>query len=111
MRFHLPSLLQISTSIEQIWVHIHISNKHSIIIGSVYCPPNSSITVLDELETTINDIRNSHPSAIIILGGDFNASGIDWKHKSLTNSYVSVPFREKPEEGGSDISAHKIYIL
>ena len=75
----LSSLLQVFTSIDQIWVHIHIKNKQNIIVGSVYCPPNSPVTVLDELENIINDIRNSHPTAKIFLGGDFNASGIDWQ--------------------------------
>ena len=44
-------------------------------------------SILDELENTISDIRNSHPTARI-LGGDFDASGIDWQHKSLEESYV-----------------------
>ena len=67
-----------------------MKHKQSIIVGSVYCPPNSSTTILDELENTINDIRNAHPTARIFLGGDFNASGIDWQCKSLTESYVPV---------------------
>ena len=88
-------LLQVSASIEQIWVHAHIKNKQSIIIGSVYCPPNSPVSALDELENTINDIRKSHPTARIFKGGDFNACGIDWRQRFVTTSYVSVPFKEK----------------
>ena len=64
-------------------------------MGSFYCPPSSSTSILDELENTISDIRNSHTTARILLGGDFDTSGIDWHNKSLEESYVPVPFREK----------------
>ena len=96
VRNEIPSsLLSVSTSAEQIWVHVHVKHKPSLIVGSCYCPPSSSTTILDELENTLSDIRGSHPTARILLGGDLNASGIDWQHKSLEESYVSVPFREK----------------
>ena len=80
---------------EQIWIHVHVKNQPNIIVGSFYYPPSSSTSILDALENTISDIRNSHPTARILLGGDFNASGIEWQHKSLEESYVPVPFREK----------------
>ena len=47
-------------------------NRISCIMGPVYFPPNSPITVLDELQDT-----NSHPTAKIFLGGDFNSPGLD----------------------------------
>ena len=75
------SLIHVSESIEQIWVHIHKQYKQSIILGSVYFPPNSTVTVLDELQDTISKIGNSHPTAKLLLGGDFNSPGIDWHNK------------------------------
>ena len=95
VRNEIPSLISVSTSAEQIWIHVHVKNQPNIIVGSFYCPPSSSTSILDELGNTISDIRNSHPTARILLGDDFNASGIDWQHKSLEESYVPVPFREK----------------
>ena len=96
VRNEIPSsLISVSTSIEQIWIHVHVKNQPNIIVGSFYCPPSSSPSILDELENTISDIRNYHSTARILLGGDFNASVLDWQHKSLEKSYVPVSFREK----------------
>ena len=52
------SLTHVCRSIEQIWVHIQKQHQQSIILGSVCFPPNSPITVLDELQDTISEIRN-----------------------------------------------------
>ena len=96
VRSDIPSsLIHVSKSIEQIWVHIQKQHKQSIILGSVYFPPNSPITVLDELQDTISEIRNSHPTVKLLLGGDFNSPGINWHHKTLLDSHVSASFREK----------------
>ena len=37
----------------------------------------STITVLDELQDTMSEIRNSHPTAKLLLGGDFASPGIN----------------------------------
>jgi len=34
------------------------------------------------------------PDTVLILGGDFNCPGIDWGSGDLTESYISVSFRE-----------------
>ena len=68
--------------------------KHSIILGPVYFPPKS-VTVLDKLQDIISEIRNSHPTAKLFLGDNFNSPGINWHRKTLSDSYVSVSFREK----------------
>ena len=96
VRSDIPSsLIHVSKSIEQIWVHIQKQHKQSIILGSVYFPLNSPITVLDELQDTISGFRNSHPTAKLLLGGDFNSPGINYHHKTLLDSHVSASFKEK----------------
>ena len=88
------SQVKCNTPIELIWVRIHNNTDNDIIIGSFYCPPHSPITVLDELVQSISDIQTMYPSAIIIIGGDFNSPGINWSNKSLITSYISRQFRE-----------------
>ena len=61
------SLIHVSEMIEQTWVHIHKDHKQSVILGSVYCPPNSLGTILDQSKVTISDIKNSHPTIIHIF--------------------------------------------
>ena len=57
-------IAHVSELIEQIWFHIHkqLQCKQSIILGLIYFPPNSPIIILDELQDTISEIRNSHIS-------------------------------------------------
>jgi len=66
-----------------------------VIIGSVYLPPHSVDTVLDDLQCCVNEIKQRYPCIQIILGGDFNCQGIDWEHGTLINSYVTNHYREK----------------
>ena len=37
----------------------------------------------------------AYPTAKIFLGGDFNSPGINWSDGTLSESYVSVSFRER----------------
>ena len=87
------SLLQVSTQIEQIWVQIHLKNQTKYCTGFSLLSSKFSYNCLG----WIREYHQWHQKlpARIFLGGNFNASGIDWQHKSLTNSYVTVPFREK----------------
>ena len=84
-----------SSNIEIVWAHIHQQNKQDIILGSFYCPPGSSISVLEELQISVSEIKQNIPTAKIILGVDFNAPGIDWSNRSLIESYASIAFRKK----------------
>ena len=103
VRSDIPSsLIHVSKSIEQIWIHIHEQYKQSIILGSVYFPPNSPITVLEELQVTISEIKSTYPTVKVLLGGDFNSPGINWHHKVLLDSYVPASFREKLLEMAED---------
>ena len=97
IRKTIPSseLYTTNSDIEIVWAHIHQKSKQDVILGSFYCPPGSSISVLEELQTSVSQIKQSFPTAKIILGGDFNAPGIDWPNRTLLESYVSTAFREK----------------
>ena len=83
-----------STSIEIIWVYLHIG-KTGIAVGSFYGPPHSPDSLLDDLLLSITEIKHKFPHTQVILGGDFNRPGIDWEYGTLLDSYVSHRFREK----------------
>jgi len=89
------SLIKISTPIEIVWVHLHIGNGDSIVIGSFYGPPQSADVLLDDLQSSIADVKQKFPHSQIILGGDFNCPGINWQNGTLLNLYVSCHFQEK----------------
>lgn len=88
------SQVDTGASCEIVWCCIHGRSGQTLIVGSFYCPPQSSIAVLEELTKSIRIIKAKYPSARLILGGDFNAPGIDWKNGCLTESYTSKSFRE-----------------
>jgi len=77
IRKTIPSseLYTTNSDIEIVWAHIHQKSKQDVILGSFYCPPGSSISVLEELQASVSQIKQSFPTAKIILGGDFNAPG------------------------------------
>ena len=79
-----------SSNIETVWAHIHQQNKQDIILGLFYCPPDSSVAVLEELQISVSEIKQNFPTAKIILGGDFDAHGIDWSNRSLIESYMYI---------------------
>ena len=53
------------------------------------------ISVLEDLQNSLREVKSAYPTAEIFLGGDFNLSGINWSNSFITDSYVSKSFREK----------------
>jgi len=81
---NLPTSEIISESpLEIVWAKVHTKSKDDLIIGSFYCPPNSPLTVFDELAQNLDDIKEKYPHSKIIIAGDFNRPGIDWEHDLL----------------------------
>ena len=90
IRENLPSYqIHTDSSLEIIWVRIHINLNSDIILGSFYRPPNSSSSVLNDLGDSLCYIKSQFPNTKIILGGDFNCPGINWQTETLIDSYVS----------------------
>ena len=69
---------------EIIWIQL-VTSDGPLLFGVFYCPPNSGITTLEELNTAISSILGNFP---IVLCGDFNVPDIDW---SLVTPRVSSP--------------------
>ena len=59
---------------EIIWTRLHLRNHEDLIVGSFYCPPNSSPLVFEDLSLEIADIKQNYPHSKIILGGENMAS-------------------------------------
>ncbi|XP_065886047.1 uncharacterized protein [Dysidea avara] len=89
------SQIDTDSPIEIVWTYVHVGKNNDVIVGSFYCPPHSTDTVLEDLQSSVNAIKQKYPRIRVILGGDFNCPGIDWEHGTLTESYVPCHFREK----------------
>ena len=56
---HRPCLIRVFT---------HFRNCHRINIGTFYCPPNSSVSVMDHLFSVLESLDSSYFSNFVLLG-------------------------------------------
>ena len=78
-------LPRFDTKCEIRWVKVHLQAAKTI-IGAYYLPPSASIDHLQELDASLNKVREQYPSADILLGGDFNLRWINWENLSYAPS-------------------------
>ena len=104
-----PSIqIELDSTIEIIWVELHLEGKGNIIIGSFYGPPPLSANLINDLTASVTQVKQKFPSAKIILGGDFNCPGIDWELECLTDSYIPSHIREELIEFAHDARLDQI---
>ena len=94
---------------EAVWVQIHTHKHCSMILGSFYCPPHSPVSVWGNLAQCVCQLRQKYPD-LVLLGGDFNCPGIDWCSGNLTESHVSLLFRESLIEFAQDFLLEQIIL-
>jgi len=58
-------------------------NAKSLVIGSFYRPPDENAERLEQLDLSLQNLPSRCHDKTIHLGGDFNASGIDWDLNSV----------------------------
>jgi len=69
----------VDTPCEAVWVQIHNYEHLSVILGSFYCPPQSPVQIWDDLAHCVSQIRHRFPDTALLMGGDLNSQGIDWR--------------------------------
>ncbi|XP_025419025.1 uncharacterized protein LOC112689501 [Sipha flava] len=73
-----------NNNIEQLFIKLSMGS-FTLLIGSVYIPPNSSVDIYNDHTDTVSNLLNlSHYSNVILLG-DYNLPGIHW---SLLNNKI-----------------------
>ena len=100
----------IDSSCEVIWVQIHSQNHCSRILGLFCCPPQSPVSVWDDLALCVSQLRQRLPDIPLLLGGDFNCPGIDWGTSSLTELYLLILFRESLVQFAHDFLLEQIIL-
>jgi exonuclease III len=73
---------ELETECEIKWVKIEIVGRKDLYLCSYYLPKTSDTDGLDKFADSIERARNINNS-IILIGGDFNMPGWDWKKKIL----------------------------
>ena len=67
---------------ELVWATITLNDHSKLVVGSFYRPPNKGVRPILELESQLSEITDTFRNILkttLILGGDFNAGGIDWE--------------------------------
>lgn len=88
-------------SCETVWCKILLQNGSSVAIGSFYRPPGlRTAHPLFQLSNVLLSLQTTH----VILGGDFNLLGVEWKSFKpvLNTSFLYTAFREM-------INAHSLF--
>ena len=64
--------------------------QSTLLIISVYRPPNNDITYMENLCGTIENLILNHPNSIIWIAGDINLPNINWSNWSLRSCNYSL---------------------
>lgn len=69
---------------EIVWTKI-THNSGDVLFGSFYRPPSTSVDYLEQLESSMNNVKqlNGLNGKHVILGGDFNLPDINWEDNSI----------------------------
>jgi len=73
---------------------ILLSNKESVILCSVYQPPNSSLQYLEEFTVNLNTIIVNIPDTPIWIASDFNLPIIKWGDGTISGNNYPRAFGE-----------------
>ena len=73
-----------------IMAKIDTSNGKTLVAGSLYRPPNSGPTYMEEMCKDLNTLISSHRSATIWLGGDLNLPDIDWQTQQVQGNQYPI---------------------
>ena len=76
---------------ELLWCHLTLQDQN-ILVGAFYRQERSKVDSLSNLSASLTSLQNSVTLPYIILGGDFNVPGINWKEDVLR---AENPLQEK----------------
>ena len=83
---------------ESVWAIITLKDLSKLVVGSFYRPPDRGIQPLLDLEIELAQISEkirNNPKTTLILGGDFNAGGINWDNCTVDHDATNRPLKEK----------------
>ena len=83
---------------ELVWAPITLKDHSKLVVGSFYRPPNQGVSPILELERQLSEITDTfknNPKTTLILGGDFNAGGIDWETGLVPDDSPNRLLKEK----------------
>ena len=80
------SQIPLSDTTESVACKVQTNNGDTLIILTVYRPPNRDLLYMQNLCKLIEDLYIAHKESIIWIAGDFNLPNIDWSINSVTDN-------------------------
>ena len=80
------------------WATITLKDHSKLVVGSFYRPLNQGVSQILELESQLSEITDTfrnNPKTTLILGGGFNAGGIDWETGLVPDDSPNRLLKEK----------------
>ena len=75
--------LETGDDVEAVFAKITLDKNKTLIVGSVYRPPSSDHNYMEDLCSTIEDLKKRFKNAVFWIGGDFNLPDINWKSSTV----------------------------
>ena len=76
-------LIDTENDTESIFIKISLHNNKSLIVGSIYRPPNSDINYVEKIKSTVDNVLRKNRTSVVWIGGDINLPDICWKTQSI----------------------------
>ena len=78
------------SSSELVACKIQLAYHSSLIACSIYRPPSSSDSYLEDLSNQLSQIHSDHPSSALWIVGDINLPDINWSNSSVSGHSYSL---------------------
>ena len=86
-QYDMTLLPDLETNCEILWAKVQISASKSSTLGCFYRPPDSKISISEELVKSL-DLMPKKSNQTIVLGGVFNLPGIDCKQITMRAAFA-----------------------
>ena len=67
---YISELIDTENDTESIYIKISLYNNKSLIVGSIYRPPNSDINYVEKIKSTVDNVLRKNRTSVVWLGGD-----------------------------------------
>ena len=96
---------------ELTFIQVDLVGSPKLVIGAFYRPPFTDNEYLDNLCKAVDSVRQKHPTAHFILGGDFNVGDVDWPTSSVPKGSQSAGICNQVVELAEDHSLTQVVTM
>lgn len=77
---------------EHVFISLQLDGSDQLVLGAIYRSPSSDKFNDEKISAAINYVSSKNPHKLLVIG-DFNLPGIDWKNKRTEGSNQSMEYK------------------